>query len=59
MCEQKIFESNYIIYNKSWAQTPWLRQMATPNCRNFIKLLDFYRTKREYYTTRTLIHFYH
>ena len=31
----------HIIYNKSWAQTPWLRQVASPNCRNFNKFLDF------------------
>ena len=26
---------------KSWAQTPWLRQVAAPNYRNFLKFLDF------------------
>ena len=31
----------HIIYNKSWAQTPWLRHVASPNCRNFNKFLDF------------------
>ena len=30
-----------IIYNKSWAQTSWLRQVASSNCRNFNKFLDF------------------
>ena len=31
----------HIIYNKSWAQTSQLRYVASPNCRNFIKFLDF------------------
>ena len=25
---------------------PWLHHMTSPNCRNFIKFLDFYRTKK-------------
>ena len=26
--------NHIIIYNKSWAQTPWLCHMVSPNCRN-------------------------
>ena len=37
----QLSQKHHIIYNKSWAQTPWLRQVASPNCRNFNKFLDF------------------
>ena len=33
--------SYHIIYDKSWTYTPWLRCVASQNCRNFNKFLDF------------------
>ena len=35
----QILRINHIIYNKSWAQTPWLRHVSSPNCRNFNRFL--------------------
>ena len=34
--------SYHILYNKSWAYKPWLRHVASPNCKNFVRFLKIY-----------------